>query len=601
MIEFSEKRKSLVGTSAIFLAAILLLAAVVPSIPLALADPCPATIAGKVAIDASDLAFTESGTTTRTYGVITSNQNPGSPDIIPGIIEVCTFHDGTATEADATYDSWNANIVTSDRVEFTRPNGNPTNIPMDGGSYEVGNITFSTEPTKEVIMAHINWPSKCDELYGGNPGTCFVLLSPGDGGCPEGGCPPPPTVEPPTVSKDAAGSYKNSYTWTITKDVNKTLVKQVGGSATFNYRVNVTHDSGAISNIKVNGTITVNNPNDEEEITGVDVTDKLSDNTVCTVTDGSQVTLQLGDNEFAYSCNLSSLPQGQLNNTATVTWPEQFDFGALAAGSANFTYSSIVFAETKIDECINVSDSYAGSLGTVCVGDANPRTFTYSRTISIPQYGCRSYDNTANFTATDTGATGSAGKTVTVCGPVNTGALTMGFWQNKNGQDIIKGGSSTAGVCNSGTWLRQYAPFQDLSATATCTQVNSYVTNVIKAASASGASMNAMLKAQMLATSLDVYFSDPALGGNRIGAAVPIGGVSIDLTKICKNISTCTIYENTSPAFGGATSLTVSQILSYAASQSNAGGSTWYGNVKSTQELAKDTFDAINNKVAFAP
>ena len=43
-----------------------------------------------------------------------------------------------------------------------------------------------------------------------------------------------------------------------------------------------------------------------------------------------------------------------------------------------------------------------------------------------------------------------------------------------------------------------------------------YVTNVIKAANASGAAMNAMLKAQMLATALDVYFSDPALGGNKI-------------------------------------------------------------------------------------
>jgi hypothetical protein len=158
---------------------------------------------------------------------------------------------------------------------------------------------------------------------------------------------------------------------------------------------------------------------------------------------------------------------------------------------------------------------------------------------------------------------------------------------------------------HSATWLRTYAPFQDLSATATCTQVATYVTNVIKAANASGAAMNAMLKAQMLATALDVYFSDPALGGNKIGAPAPIGGVKIDLTKICKmadssNGGSCTnAYQNVSSAFGGATSLTVSQILAYAASQSNAGGSTWYGQVKATQEMAKNTFDAINNQVAF--
>src|SRR5206468_12621024 len=70
--------------------------------------------------------------------------------------------------------------------------------------------------------------------------------------------------------------------------------------------------------------------------------------------------------------------------------------------------------------------------------------------------------------------------------------------------------SSDLSLC---AFLRGYAPFQDLSATANCTAVASYVTTIIKAANASGATMNAMLKAQMLATALDVYFSDPALGG----------------------------------------------------------------------------------------
>jgi hypothetical protein len=107
--------------------------------------------------------------------------------------------------------------------------------------------------------------------------------------------------------------------------------------------------------------------------------------------------------------------------------------------------------------------------------------------------------------------------------------------------------------------------------------------------------------------SLDVYFSDPALGGNKISAPHPIGGVAIDLTKICKmldgsgGVATCGgTYQNVSAVFGGASSLTVSQMLTYAASQSNVGGTVWYGQVKATQELAKNAFDAINNQVAFA-
>jgi hypothetical protein len=33
---------------------------------------------------------------------------------------------------------------------------------------------------------------------------------------------------------------------------------------------------------------------------------------------------------------------------------------------------------------------------------------------------------------------------------------------------------------------------------------------------------------------------------------------------------------------------------------SNLGGSNWYGQVKATQELAKNTFDSMNNQKAFA-
>ena len=104
--------------------------------------------------------------------------------------------------------------------------------------------------------------------------------------------------------------------------------------------------------------------------------------------------------------------------------------------------------------------------------------------------------------------------------------------------------------------------------------------------------MNPMLKAQMLATTLNVYFSTPGLGGNKINAPTPLGAVKVDLTKINGT--------NTGSAFGGSTCLSVNDLLTYAAGQSSSGGATWYGQVKATQELAKNTFDAINNAAAFA-
>jgi hypothetical protein len=218
----------------------------------------------------------------------------------------------------------------------------------------------------------------------------------------------------------------------------------------------------------------------------------------------------------------------------------------------------------------------------------------YTRTVPV-QPGCVTYPNTATLTTNDTGIQKSASASVEVCGPIKTGALTIGFWQNRNGQGFISG-QAPSGVCPSATWLRGFAPYQDLSATATCAQVATYVTNVIKAASSAGITMNPMLKAQALATALDVYFSDPFLGGNKVKAPAPIGGVSVDLTKVL--VGSATLVD-VSAAFGGATCLTVNQALTYAAGQSSSGGGTWYGQVKATQALAKNLFDAINNQLVF--
>jgi len=334
----------------------------------------------------------------------------------------------------------------------------------------------------------------------------------------------------------------------------------------------------------------------------------------CSVTGGSNATVGgtspgPDTTTFAYTCDLgTTVPTVPIYNTVTITWPDQFIFPSgdfVTGGTLPFTTGAISFAQTKIDDCSTITDPQAPTSvlpATVC----DTTTFHYDKTVSVTPNACVNYDNTATFTTNTSKTTGSDDARVTVCGPV-AGGLTIGYWQNKNGQAIITGGASVSSVCKSGTWLRGYNPFQDLSSTATCSQVALYVTNIIKAASAKGAAMNAMLKAQMLATALDVYFSDPALGTNKIGAPAPLGGVKVDLTQICKMIdgsggtATCSgIYSNTTAAFGGSSSCqTVSALLGWSNTYSNVGGSIWYAQAKTTQELAKNTFDAINNKVAF--
>ena len=411
-----------------------------------------------------------------------------------------------------------------------------------------------------------------------------------------------------TVSKTAAPTFTRTFDWSISKSVDKTLVKQVGGSATFNYTVMATETGFTDSAWKVAGTITLSNPNDWEAITA-NVADAVDNGGTCKVYDGTaEVTsvdvAKSGSKSLTYTCTWASKPANYSGtNTATATWDKDVystPTGS-ASGTASFAFDDgTVGNPTNVNKMITLTDTFNGTtatLGAVTGVTTTPyatKAFTYSHTVSVPAFGCKAYTNTAKIVETGQ----SASQTVTVCGPIKTGVLSKGYWQNKNGQAIITGQAKT-GVCPSATWLRQYAPFQDLSATATCKQVASYVSSVMGSADASGPAMNAMLKAQMLATALDVYFSDPALGGNKIGAPAPIGGVAVDLTMICTDLS-CTAFENSSAQFGG-TPKTVQQMLTYAAGQSNVGGSAWYGQVKSTQELAKDAFDAIDNEKVFAP
>src|SRR6185369_14805935 len=103
--------------------------------------------------------------------------------------------------------------------------------------------------------------------------------------------------------------------------------KQIGGTATFNYTVTVTHDAGTVSGVKVSGTISVFNPNVDGSVTIpvaiTAVTDQLSDGTSCTVTNGGPQNLTQLQTDFAYECDLAALPQGQLDNIATVAWDTQ--------------------------------------------------------------------------------------------------------------------------------------------------------------------------------------------------------------------------------------------------------------------------------------
>jgi hypothetical protein len=533
-------------------------------------------------------------------------------------------NDGTSGNLSSPVDSWQAR-------EFSVNGGTITNLGTHAfdqlnNLLQLAPYDDTKNPGGVYIMAVCAVPANPADLNG--PG-----VTPSDckyDAFKVGNAQPQPALAL-NVTKDANGSYTRTFGWTISKSVDKTTVKQVGGTATFNYTVTVSHDPGTSSNIKVVGTIQVFNPNVDASNNLVPVaidgvTDQLSDDTVCTVDNGGPQVLTLATTSFTYECDLAALPQGELDNTATVSWSDQLlnNGTELAANSASWTFKSILFTPTDVHNCVDVTDSYAGTLGTVCVGSsANPTTFTYSRTISV-QPGCLQYNNTATFTATDDpNTTGSAGQTVTVCGPAKTGALTIGFWKTTNGQGLVKTYCNDSSP-NLGTYLDNLGAGQGPfgNAPTGCSALASYVYNILNGASATN--MNNMLQAQMLGTALDVWFSGPGWTSTKIGSVKPpstflthnnLGSFNMDTTAICPMVDglstgTATCQNNTpstdAVAAGAVPTspMSMQSLLDFAATTPSpfihsTSASVWYGGNRTLEEVLKNIFDQFNNQMAF--
>jgi uncharacterized repeat protein (TIGR01451 family) len=446
------------------------------------------------------------------------------------------------------------------------------------------------------------------------------------------------TVAPPAGTTDPNPSNNSATDTDTPAPVADLSITKTDGTATETPGANTTY------------TITVSN-NGPSAVTGAEASDVLpADTTFVSATGGATYdagtntvafttgTLAAGDSSgFELTLAINSSATGNLVNAATVTPPPGNTDPNPSNNSATDTdslTSSVDVSITKVDDrggssitpstgsyiaggsityTIVVSNNGPSTATNIGVSDPVPSgldsfvwsgnghtnvsgaisdtiaslalgadvTYTAKATISSATTG--TLTNTATLSAAHN-SNPNATDTDTLLGPAATGAQTRGFWINHNGQAIILGDRSTNGVCNLATWLRNYAPFQDLSATASCTDVANYVLTA-----AANIGLPATLKTQMLATALNVYFSDTALSGNPLLAPASIGGVSIDLNALV----------DWRPAFSGTSSMTVMQMLLFAAGQSNVGGSSWYGGSPTSQSLAEDAFAAINSQSAF--
>jgi uncharacterized repeat protein (TIGR01451 family) len=239
------------------------------------------------------------------------------------------------------------------------------------------------------------------------------------------------TVYALTVTKNANTSFTRTYAWTIDKSVDQPgpITVAPGGSVDLNYTVVVDVADGypVDSDWAVAGTITINNPA-PMDASLASVSDVVSPDIVASVSCSSLIVPAGGSLQCSYG---ASLPDAATRtNTATATLNNNNGGTTDFSGDAPVNFANATI--TEVDEMVDVTDTFAGYLGT-CAAGAAPCTFSYIRTYIVPLLFCGdiTVDNTATFTTNDTGTTGSDDATVIINVPCL--GCTPGFWQGGAG------------------------------------------------------------------------------------------------------------------------------------------------------------------------
>ena len=150
-----------------------------PGKPAASACPANQALASFVAAGNVAAGFNTSSTTATYWFASLTNETP--VDGVPGLIKYCVYSGSGAPTAitplatGANGAAWAASSGAGS-FSFGRPNGDPSNIPLDGAGIQIsiGTATWTAVPTDQTILLHINDPTVCTALYGAGSLTCFV-------------------------------------------------------------------------------------------------------------------------------------------------------------------------------------------------------------------------------------------------------------------------------------------------------------------------------------------------------------------------------------------------------------------------------------------
>ncbi len=235
------------------------------------------------------------------------------------------------------------------------------------------------------------------------------------------------------VAKTAETKVKRTWTWTLDKVGDQTALElQAGQSYLVNYDVTVSATSQD-SHRTVKGTISAtNNTGVAATVTGVsDMLGGVALTPDCPVTFPN--TLPAGETltcTYSYTNDDTTVLPATGTNTATVSTSGKVKGGS---ATANWDFASATLSDEK-DECINLSDSLYGNLGTVCAADLVNGSKKLSYTLDMKDYakecGENTVKNVAKLTTNDTGTQAQDDHTVVVTINCVTGCtLTQGYWK----------------------------------------------------------------------------------------------------------------------------------------------------------------------------
>jgi hypothetical protein len=212
-----------------------------------------------------------------------------------------------------------------------------------------------------------------------------------------------------SVSMTAQPALKRTHSWKIEKSASHTTLSlKKGESATVTYSVTVSPAAAPVdSDWSVSGTMSMA---EDPKVSVASVVFRVLPEEDLMTWSCMPATFPVELGIEGLDCNFSSpLPDAAPRQA----WMRAVNTdGGIRNATAPIDFATATVNE--VDECVDVTDSMAGALGTVCAADA-PKTFTYSTTIGpFSECGSKTVNNTASYKTNDTGATGSASDSVAV-------------------------------------------------------------------------------------------------------------------------------------------------------------------------------------------